>query len=86
MYLHFQIRASAEKVKQKKLPALFSSTQDDKICEWPLNLELSKACGLQDQNIMLYDKEENLTQDAKGRVDNIISREKCPIIFIFLRY
>ena len=45
---------------------LFSSTQNDKVCEWPLNLELSKACGLQEENITFFDKDEKVIQDGNG--------------------
>lgn len=67
--LVLQINQCVQEVCRKRLPCLFTSSKRDKMCEWPLNLQLAKACGLKDENITYYDLEENIVSGPpKGQI------------------
>ncbi|ELU06632.1 hypothetical protein CAPTEDRAFT_189267 [Capitella teleta] len=60
------INECAKEFQMKGVPTLFTATENDVVCEWPLNLELSQACGLRDENTIYYDKDEKALQEVNG--------------------
>jgi len=55
-----QVRNDVECLRAKRLPILSAVTQNDRIVEWQLPLELARHCGATDSQITFLDEHEQV--------------------------
>ena len=55
-----QVRNDVECLRAKRLPILSAVTQNDRIVEWQLPLELARHCGATDSQITFLDEHEKV--------------------------
>jgi len=55
-----QICDDVERLRAKQLPILSALTQNDRILEWQLPVELARRCGASDSQITFFDEHERV--------------------------
>jgi len=65
-----QIRDDAERVRAKQLPILSAVTQNDRILEWEIPVNLARLCGTTDGQITFFDENERAVSGPRlGQCD-----------------
>ena len=66
-----QIRDDAERICAKRLPIVSSVTQNDRILEWEIPVNLARLCGATDGQITFFDENEQAVSGPRsGQCDH----------------
>ena len=62
----FQMEGYAKSIQHKNIPALFVSTKSDTIVQPEVAIKMSRACGLTEEQLVTFDKNEAHVSGPNG--------------------
>jgi pimeloyl-ACP methyl ester carboxylesterase len=81
-----QVAANAARIRQKRLPMLFALTENDRIVEQQVALELAQQCGLDvDSQVTWFDEHEKIVRGPSADNDDDIRTVGYPRALVFAR-